>query len=391
MLWAGLRCTEEDFNATRCPEWLSVTDCVAVMDGLPFPRDSAEVSGLAGGPAGTSSAGCGESFVVGHRCRGLRRISCERQLSAQAAAPREMSVAGGIMKGRSGSLTTTSAGWDLVDLRQLMHELDSREIDAFFQPTHGRCIADDFGDTTSGIQGVVLASRMVGVSWDAIRARTGKDIYAAVSKTELPKSALFEKSRLRDQLVVSTLLFKSMLTIRMTAAAILELESLLRQYGATDAEIKKTGEYLRTQEMRRSELVGARSERNDQLRYAAMLRRADEVGRDARRVQRTLPSIRRKCVDALAMLDADSALIAEAVGVSRRSGDRARGRWDDLRPASLGAWGEHELATGWDTYRRELLEVAYRRIRNDVAWAEDLVSSGRSAYRALPRTPDNAL
>jgi hypothetical protein len=265
-----------------------------------------------------------------------------------------------------------------------MADLDSRPIDDYFVPTKSRTIWDDFGDTTSGIQGIVLAARMVGVSWDAIRARTGNDLYAALEKTELPKTGLLPKDQLRDQLVVSTLLFKSMLTIRIVASAILDLEALLTKYGATKSDIRSTTAYLRTEEMRRRVLTGVRSVKTDSVRYSAALRRAEGAHNAARRLELSLPAIRRKSVCALAMLGADAAVIAEAVGISRRSGDRACARWSDVRPADFGTWPvDHEFLGGWDTYRRELLDVAYARVRNDLPWAQQLIAEGKSSYRRL--------
>jgi hypothetical protein len=42
-----------------------------------------------------------------------------------------------------------------VNLRELMADLDSRIIDDYFVPTKTRTIWEDFGDHTSGIQGIV--------------------------------------------------------------------------------------------------------------------------------------------------------------------------------------------------------------------------------------------
>jgi hypothetical protein len=268
-----------------------------------------------------------------------------------------------------------------------MADLDSRIIDDYFVPTKTRTIWEDFGDHTSGIQGIVLAARRVGVSWDAIRARTGSDLYAALDKTELPKTQRLTKGQLRDQLVVSTLLFKSMLTIRIVAAAIIELEALLKKYGATQSDISSTKAYLRTVEMRRRVLIGVRSVKTDPVRHSAALRRAEAADKAVTKLELNLPTIRQKSVCALAMLGADATVIAEAVGISRRSGDRARARWSDIRPADLGAWPvDHEFLGGWDTYRRELLDVAYARVRNDLPWAQQLIAEGKSSYRRFSAT-----
>ncbi|WIM85942.1 hypothetical protein PT015_13450 [Candidatus Mycobacterium wuenschmannii] len=265
-----------------------------------------------------------------------------------------------------------------------MTKLNFREIDDYFEPTKTRSVLDDFGDETSGIQGIVLGARMVGVSWDAIRARTGEDLYSAVAKTALPKTSELGRDQLRDQLVVSTLMFKSMLTIRMVASAILEIEAMLARYGATESDIRSTTAYLRTEDMRRRELTGVRSVRPDGLRYAAEVRKAEESRRATKRLESTVPAIRRECISALAMLGADSSVIAEAVGISRRSGSRACAQWASLKPASVDAWPvDHELIQGWDVYRRELLDIAYARVRNDLPWAERLIASAKSSYREI--------